>query len=121
METNSAKIQPNSAMRFYCNFCDYKTNKKCNYDTHLISLRHSQKASQETLGNQIQPKISQIQLFCEKCNKQFYNRSGLWKHKNKNTDQVLSFEDLRSKGGQRAGRNCCTSNSLKVHTPMQIT
>ena len=83
METNSAKIQPNSAMRFYCNFCDYKTNKKCNYDTHLISLRHSQKASQETLGNQIQPKISQIQLFCEKCNKQFYNRSGLWKHKNK--------------------------------------
>lgn len=83
METNSAKNQPNSAMRFYCKFCDYKTNKKCNYDTHLISSRHSQKASQETHGNQIQPKFSQIQLFCEKCNKQFYNRSGLWKHKNK--------------------------------------
>jgi len=83
METNSAKIQPKSAMKFFCNFCDYGTSKKCNYDTHLISLKHSRKSMLETAGNQIQPKFSQNQLFCEICNKQFLNRSGLWKHKNK--------------------------------------
>ena len=83
METNSAKIQQNSAMKFYCNSCDYGTSKKCNFDTHLISMKHSKKSAKETLGNQIQPKLSQNQLFCENCNRQFLNRSGLWKHKNK--------------------------------------
>jgi hypothetical protein len=83
METNSAKIQQKSAMRFYCNFCDYGTDKKCNFDTHLISSRHSKYSAKETNGNKIQPKFSKIQLFCDNCQKIFHNRSGLWKHKNK--------------------------------------
>jgi hypothetical protein len=80
METNGNKIQLNSAMRFYCKFCDYGTCKKSNYDTHLISLRHSKNS---TFGNKIQPKFSQIKLFCENCQKTFHNRSGLWKHTTK--------------------------------------
>ena len=83
METNGIKIQPNSAMRFYCKICDYGTCKKSNYDSHLISLRHSKKSAKETNGNKIQPKISQIQFFCDNCKKTFHNRSGLWKHKTK--------------------------------------
>jgi len=83
METNGNKIQPNSAARFYCNFCDYGTNKKSNYDTHLISSRHSKNSAKETFGNQIQPNSAKIQLICENCKKSFHNRSGLWKHTTK--------------------------------------
>ena len=83
MEVLGNKIQPNSAARFYCNFCDYGTCKKSNYMAHLISTRHCEKTPKETFGNEIQPKFSQIQLFCEKCKKKFQTSSGLWKHKQK--------------------------------------
>jgi hypothetical protein len=94
METNGNKIQPNSAARFYCKFCDYGTCKKSNYDSHLISLRHSKNSAKETFGIKIQPKFSQIQLFCENCQKPFHNRSGLWKHKSKG--QCLSNESVNN-------------------------
>ena len=34
-----------------------------------------------TNSKQIHQKFSEIQYCCEKCNKEFKNRSGLWKHK----------------------------------------
>ena len=37
----------------------------------------------ETLGNQNMPKLCSSDFFCEKCKKEFKNRSGLWKHKSK--------------------------------------
>lgn len=83
METFGNKIQQNSAMKFYCKFCDYGTSRKCNFDSHLNSRRHSQIAELETFGNQIQQKFSEIQHVCDHCKKGFKNRSGLWKHKNK--------------------------------------
>ena len=37
MDTLGDKIQPkfsqNSALKYYCKYCDYGTSKKCNYDT----------------------------------------------------------------------------------------
>jgi len=83
MEVLGNKIQQNSAMKYYCNVCDYGTCRKCNYDTHLISTRHCEKSAKETFGNEIQQKFSKIQQNCEKCNKYFKTSSGLWKHKQK--------------------------------------
>ena len=94
METNGNKIQPNSATRFYCKFCDYGTNKKSNYDTHLISSRHSKNSAKETFGNQIQPNSAKIQLVCEHCKKSFHNRSGLWKHTTK-SNCIKVDEDIK--------------------------
>jgi hypothetical protein len=83
METLGNKNQQNSAMKYYCNICHYGTSRKCNYNTHLISMRHSVNSSKETFGNEIQQKFSKIQLICEECNKEFKTSSGLWKHKKK--------------------------------------
>lgn len=84
METLGNQIQQNSAFRYYCKLCDYGTSRKCNYDTHIISLKHSK---METFGNKIQQnqqKISESnQYTCENCDKIFKNRSGLWKHRKK--------------------------------------
>ena len=79
METFGNKIQRFSASKFYCEFCDYGTSRKCNYDSHLRSSRHHN-------GNKMETKFSEIQrddYSCEICQKRFKNRSGLWKHNQK--------------------------------------
>jgi hypothetical protein len=52
METLGNTIQPNSAFKFYCVICSYGTHKKTNYNTHLISMKHTQKAELETFNKQ---------------------------------------------------------------------
>jgi hypothetical protein len=87
MELLGNQIQQKSAFKYYCIFCDYGSNKKCNYNTHISCLKHYKHCKMETNGNQIQPiqpKISQTnQTTCQHCNKQFKHRSGLWKHNKK--------------------------------------
>ena len=83
MEALGNKIQQNPAMKFCCNICDYKTDRKNNYVAHLNSGRHSKSSKMELIGNEIQQKFSKKILSCEKCNKEFLTSSGLWKHKQK--------------------------------------
>ena len=86
MSEKSYQIQPilsqNSAHRFLCKICDYKTNKKTNYDTHIKSTRHI-KRTEETKGGQKSDAIQTLfnsNIFCS-CGKQYKHRQGLWKHK----------------------------------------
>ena len=97
MEILGNKIQQNSAMKFYCNICDYGTCRKCNYDTHLNSTRHCEKSSKEIFGNEIQQKISKIQRLCENCNREFKTGSGLWKHKQKCSNNKQYHEEFNTK------------------------
>lgn len=79
METFGNKIKQNSAIKYYCEKCDYGSIRKSNFDAHLNSTRHKN-------GNKMETKLSKIQqdeYSCEKCSKTFKNRSGLWKHNNK--------------------------------------
>jgi hypothetical protein len=86
METLGNAILPNSAFKFYCNFCDYGTSKKSSFDDHNLSAKHQKNIIGnilETNGNEIMPKLCSITFSCEKCEKEFKNRSGLWKHNKK--------------------------------------
>jgi hypothetical protein len=52
----------------------------------MLSSKHQKNAKVnvlETNGNHNMPKICSSKYFCEICKKEFKNRSGLWKHKNK--------------------------------------
>jgi len=89
METPGNAILPNSALKYYCNFCDYGTSKKSSFDDHNLSAKHrmeTKSKQMETPGNAILPKM----FFCENCEKKFKNRSGLWKHNKicKNNDDI---------------------------------
>ena len=90
METLGDKIQPkfsqNSALKYYCKYCDYGTSKKCNYDTHIISTKH-EKITIDYIRRQnsaeIQPKFSKNSIkdkFTCSCGKEYQHRQGLWKH-----------------------------------------
>ena len=87
METLGNANLLNSAFKYYCNCCDYGTSKKSSFNDHNLSAKHKRETESkqiETPGNAILPKF----FFCENCEKEFKNRSGLWKHnkncKNKN-------------------------------------
>ena len=82
METFGNQILPKFCPKYYCKNCDYGTCKKSSYDSHILSAKHQKSIkgnNLETAGNQILPKIC-LNLACANCNKEFKNRSGLWKH-----------------------------------------
>ena len=84
METLGDKILPKFCSKFYCKNCDYGTSKKSSYDDHLLSAKHQKRRFGdvlETNANTILPKFCSSKFACEKCNKQYASRNGLWKHK----------------------------------------
>ena len=79
LETLGNKNKPKTSLQYLCKICDYCTSKKSNYDSHVLTVKHK-KWHLETNGNKNKPKTSSPVLTCEKCCKEFKNRSGLWKH-----------------------------------------
>jgi hypothetical protein len=84
METLGNENQQKTSKLYRCNICNYNTSRKCNYDEHLLTAKH-QKYSHgnglDTFGNEIQQKMCNFKYTCQNCDKEFKNRSGLWKHK----------------------------------------
>jgi flagellar motility protein MotE (MotC chaperone) len=64
---------------FCCTFCNYKTDKKFNYDKHILTRKHLQAIN----GNEKVAKGSDKTYDCETCSKQYKDYSGLWRHKKK--------------------------------------
>ena len=82
METFGNKSLAKTSYKFYCVQCDYGTCKKCNFDIHCCSIKHKNNVL-ETTGNVLLAKTSDTKFVCDICEKNFKNRSGLWKHKKK--------------------------------------
>ena len=104
METlGNANLQK-SAMNFYCKKCDYGTCRKSSFDDHVLSAKH-QKCSNgnilETNGNANQKKNCNSTHLCENCKKEFKNRSGLWKHKQKCKSTKESEPEIKSQESKK--------------------
>jgi len=87
MDDKDDKIKGKSskkvAQNFYCEYCDYITSKKTNYDKHIITPKH-QRMTEDYIGGQKVAKSSQkvsYQTFKCECGKIYKHRQGLWKHK----------------------------------------
>jgi hypothetical protein len=78
----SNDFKPKFSCKFYCNFCDYGTSKKCNINSHYNSLKHKKSINSKLISNDFQPKLAHTH-FCEICNKEYKDYSGLWRHKKK--------------------------------------
>ena len=58
----SNKNQPETLKNFYCEICDYSTSRKCDFNSHLITLKHKN-AINSSLS---QPKTL-TKFYCENC------------------------------------------------------
>lgn len=72
--------------KYVCEICDYRTNKKCNYNTHNTSKRHINTISyylkQQNLANSSKQNnhVKNIDFTCL-CGKKYISRQSLWRHK----------------------------------------
>ena len=89
MSTLATFFPANPAPKFYCESCDYGTCRKSNYDEHLLTAKHKK----STFSNLCQPNFQQIQqskFTCENCNKEYKDKSGLWRHNKKCSEPEIS-------------------------------
>ena len=85
------KTQKNSS-QYLCNFCDFKTCNKNDYTRHLSTGKHLRNKN-ATFSNKKILKKQEIYL-CKNCNKQYSDRTGLWRHKLKcNLDATIQNVD----------------------------
>ena len=88
METKVDKNLPKFCSKYSCDICHYNTSKKSSYVDHLSSAKHKKR----TMANALGDKNDTISAFllpthvCDKCNKKYKSRNGLWKHKKNCTE-----------------------------------
>ena len=69
-----------SSDRFCCSLCNYTTNKKFNFDKHILTRKHERSIkNQENSAKQ----SNIITHVCKHCSKEYKDYSGLWRHKKK--------------------------------------
>jgi hypothetical protein len=84
MATLSNILSKKTSSKYYCEKCDYSTNKKSNYNTHTDSKKHN-KQQLELKINDNKPNLSSNKnnTYCNVCEKNYKDRTGLWRHKKK--------------------------------------
>jgi len=79
------KKMPEISVKFVCTCCDYKSSNKYNYEKHLLTPKHKKlQESDKTLhdGDKSDAKVAKVaEFFCERCDKKYLSRNGLWLHK----------------------------------------
>jgi len=60
---------------FTCKICDFKCCKKGDYNRHILTSKH------KLATNSNEKHINDVNYTCDICNKNYQDRSGLWRHK----------------------------------------
>lgn len=61
---------------FWCDWCDFQTDRKSHWNNHCKSKKHNKLVSVHGLHH--------IKKYvCKTCDKEYSDRSGLWRHKQK--------------------------------------
>jgi hypothetical protein len=101
METLEIKNVVKVVNGFYvCDFCDYLTSRKHDYDKHISTPKHHRKLN----GNEKKHK-SRTSFNCTNCGKSYYTKSGIWKHKkmcdimnktekDEDEDETINYKEL---------------------------
>jgi hypothetical protein len=69
---------PENASKYHCKTCDFNTHNYTNYERHIITRKHNHM----TNVNQFTEKHD-AKFICNKCNKCYKARNGLWYHNQK--------------------------------------
>jgi hypothetical protein len=77
---NSGK---SSNANYNCDFCHYTCCKKYNWDKHVMTSKHKKATDSNILATKKWQKEQKNHYICEICNKEYNDRTGLWRHKKK--------------------------------------
>ena len=82
---NKSQFIPKNPKKFNCEFCDYNTFNKKDYNKHLQTLKHKKLSNSDTIvtNSDINGDKSQINIFECICGKKYKYRQGLSYHKSK--------------------------------------
>ena len=82
---NKSQFIPKNPKKFNCEFCDYNTCNKKDYNKHLQTLKHKKLSNSDTIvtNSDINGDKSQINIFECICGKKYKYRQGLSYHKSK--------------------------------------
>ena len=84
---NGAKTSKNEHHLYYCENCHYSCSKKFNWERHIITSKHQNATNSNKIATEKEQKgqnePKDLKLSCDKCNKEFKDRTGLWRHKKK--------------------------------------
>lgn len=75
MSKSCSKKHVDKKQKFYCKLCDYSTCKSSSWKKHILTKKH-QKAMEYS-------SMKQKECVCKICDKIFYSRTTLWRHKKK--------------------------------------
>jgi hypothetical protein len=87
MEVDGTNIKQKLSKKYFCELCDYNTDRKSNIENHFNSAKH--KMEQTGTKNK---QILSNNYTCENCNKIYQTSSGLWKHKQKCIKETINEE-----------------------------
>ena len=91
IKKKESECEPNMATKytsknistFHCKLCGFICSKKGDYNRHLLTRKH------ELATNDNNDVLQKTSYICDNCNKEYLDRTGLWRHKKKcSIDQV---------------------------------
>ena len=89
---SNEKVAKSSNNFYYCDFCDYSTSKKFNFEKHKLTAKHLQ----AMFSNQKVAKVAKVATHTKfrcGCGKEYNDNSGLWRHKKKCTIININNDD----------------------------
>lgn len=109
MDTLGNKKMQKHYVSYCCQHCDYTTSRKSSYQKHISTTKHLKLANRTVEETNNYTKLqNSCKNMCEICNKEFQNRSGLWKHNKKiHQNQPINVNKINH------DENCC--NEIKVN------
>ena len=99
-----AKTSILTEQNYECKVCDYKCSKKFNWDRHILTSKHinATKINKVSTNNEQKEQKQIGKHLCEYCNKEYNDRTGLWRHKKKcnieekNTNTILNPDQCKT-------------------------
>ena len=81
---------PKNAEIYSCKSCDFVCSKKSNYNKHLLTAKHKSATNP-------QPKNAEkCRFVCAACNKEYKDRTGLWRHSKKCIMSVTEIDSCEN-------------------------
>jgi hypothetical protein len=114
-----AKKGKKGQIEYKCEPCYFLCCKKYSWDRHILTSKHQNATNSNKIATEKEQKgqnePKEQKLSCDKCNKEFKDRTGLWRHKKKCDLDNLQYSNKHSK------QNVINNNSTSLNDLNNLT